>query len=1148
AGANIFFFQKNDPPLLNLPICGSRVEKRDPQFLTFNWSSRNTPSPFAENATEYIFSLYEIKPKGSNPDYIVRSARPIYAITTESNTLVYGPGEPLLIDSMEYVWVVQARDKSGRDLYSNQGLSQSCRFTYLGNNPFAANNISKPSLSGKATGERSIRLSWLPAPVNAAYQVEAYRLQYRAAAKDGVEFDWITKEKQDTGLSLNSLEPGRMYEARLQWRIAGVYGPYSDLVKVTTDPLRTFNCGDGGATQQPSNTKPLLAAIPGMIIRMGHFDVLLTEVKGSDGTFTGKGRVVTPGFGIGLLMEFKGIFVNTDLVVTRGEMQAVTEGIDKFVSDAVKEQRGGDDVGQVKTGDIVPDITTKLHIFTPAAIKVNTDEGTITLTDSQTQQQEVINYKDKGKTLPLVLEDADGNLYNIDKNGKVTAAGKRDSSLSGNAAALAALNTLELDKGKVTFAATTGNKYAFDTWKPEYAAKPVLDSSYESLSGGKYHVSAKAVAPGEQEIVTATLENASADTDPAKLKFVSGKGIAYPFERNGNTYKITITGGPAADAQEVFAVYPKGSGKYASMGKLLVSSYTPKQKKVVLVPLGANTPVPVETIRSSLEKAYAKIGLTYTVETDESFRIDTTWDLDHNQVLQDSKSAFLGNGFTGEEKALKKAYKKKHTIDDNAVYLFLVNEAALTDGDLLGKMPRQSQLGFIFMKGAADEIIARTVSHEIGHGDYTLEHTFSAGIGLSKGGTDNLMDYNSGYGLLKYQWDVLHDPGNVWGIFEGDDESAEATINNIEQLEPFKNKDGSYTFLTPAGKPLTVKGKLTQVSFVTAEDKWSISDNPMPLGTLYSFELDGKFYEARKIVNSNSFGGYADTLSTQIYVDELSARKQYQQPIIGIPCIKDYNLVFRVFTTDYLDKNVANKEVAARNKGEGTEQDVFFLSGYLESEGQARLIYAKMKALTKKQLFFLDEYALDGNMCGIEALYAFRAAHLVGTNPGLFECLGDAEQDVRGKVHRDYLDALAAARQVEGGVAADATAMVNPNIEKGVWMSFFQERRPDDKNFLKYMYNLLVLYQQYLDNKPTAALAEESMGTILDVLDLPKASGRTCLLRNLPLPLRVELLKRHTTWKITTSKESLMCDLIETTPDDDIVNLLIALRANNYDL
>jgi|GEM_PF-2491374 len=878
-GANVFFFQKSEPPVLNQPVCDSKVVKMDPQFLTFNWSSRNTPNPLEGSGTEYVFSLYEIKPKNSNPDYIVRSTQPLYTTTTTTNTLIYGPGEPQLIDSMDYVWIVQARDKSGRDMYSNQGYSKSCKFSYLSNNPFAVNNIGKPKLSGEATGERTAKLWWPLATGRGMYNVEAYRVQYRAAAKDGQEFDWFTEEKEaDSTLSLYNLEPGRAYEARLQWRVSGIYGPYSDLVTLTTTALRTFTCGESPQVQLPQNSQPLPTAVVGMPVKIGHFDVLLTDVSGSNGVFSGKGRIITPGFGMGLLMEFKGITINTDLVVIRGEMQAVTSGIDKFVSDAVKEQRGGADVGKVKTGDIVPDVTTNLHIFSKDNIVVNTDAGTITLKDSNTGQEEVINYKDKGKTLPLVLEDTDGNLYNIDKNGKVTAAGTRDKSLAGNASALAALNTLKLDSGTVNFTAATSNRYAFDSWKSSYEGKPVLDSSYEKLANGKYRVSAKALVPGEQEDVLATLSNAgSINTD--KIKFVSGKGIVYPSKKNGNTWTITLTGGPAGDAQEVFAVYPKSDGQYISMGKLLVASYAPIQNKVVLIPIGATTEVPEEAIRNSLAKAYAKVGITYTVTTDNSFQDNTSWDDNKDGLLQDTKSAFLSNGFTGEEKALKNAYKKSHDIDDNTTYLFLVNEAALKDGDLLGKMPRQSQFGFIFMKNAPAEDVGRTVAHETGHGAYTLEHTFSKGIDLSAGSTDNLMDYTKGYDLLKYQWDVVHSPGHVWGIFEGDDASASVGYGDIKVFSKLKNDvNDTYTFITPSGKYITLPSTASNLKFSTLDRTFELIKNTadlskptetlISLGALLSFTDQKIAYSVRN--EGTEFMGYIRSDGGGYYIDKYS--------------------------------------------------------------------------------------------------------------------------------------------------------------------------------------------------------------------------------------------------------------------------------------
>lgn len=838
-GSNVFFFRKSDPPLLNLPICNSRVEKLDPQFLTFNWSSRNSPNPIPGSGTEYVFSLYEVRPAGSNPDYIVRSAKPIYTLVTETNTIVYGPGEPQLRDSMQYVWTVQARDKSGRDMFSNQGLSLSCTFTYLGKNPFTQNNVPKPVLKGRATGERSVRFGWPLA--DAGYQVEAYRLQYRAAKMGDTEFDWQTEEKQsDTAFTVNSLEPNRAYEGRLQWKIAGVYGPFSDVVTIKTDSAKAFVCGDVSLLAALDNQTPQSSLSPGKIIRVGNFDIILTEVSGGNGKFTGKGRVITLGFGIGLQMEFKDITVNTDLKVIAGQVTAVTEGIDKFVSDKLDEQHGGNDVGGVVNGGLVPDITTKLKIFSPANIKVNTDAGTITLTDSNTGQEEVVNYKDKGKTLPLVLEDGDGNLYNIDKGGKVTSIGKRDNTIT--SAVLESLKTLQLDKGTVTFTAGTGNVYAFDTWKSSYAGKTNVEREYESLAGGKYHVSAKAIVPDEQEEVIATLTNAASGITASKLKFITGKGIVLTAKDNGNnTFTISLTGGPGGDAQEIYAAHPDGKGGYISLGKLLVPSYKPLQKTLVLVPIGAQTPVATEQIKTALKDTYGKLGITYTVQVDESFRYNKTWDKNGDSILQDKGSAFLSNDFTGEEKALKKAYKKATKIEDNAVYLFLVNEAALSDGDLTGKMPRGSQYGFIFTKQASEATIAHTVVHEIGHGDYTLEHTFSTNVGLEKSSTDNLMDYGSGYGLIKYQWDVLHDPGSVWGVFEDDDAGDNYTAIYIAR--DFLNADSTtVSFLTPAGTILVVPfANLSNVEFqygaIKIKEGKDQFDPEITVGAVKSFRL-----------------------------------------------------------------------------------------------------------------------------------------------------------------------------------------------------------------------------------------------------------------------------------------------------------------------
>ncbi len=63
-----------------------------------------------------------------------------------------------------------------------------------------------------------------------------------------------------------------------------------------------------------------------------------------------------------------------------------------------------------------------------------------------------------------------------------------------------------------------------------------------------------------------------------------------------------------------------------------------------------------------------------------------------------------------------------------------------------------------------DQLDARTVAHELGHGAFALRHTFSEKnvVSLPQGKTDNLMDYTPDKNaLLKAQWDLIHNPENV---------------------------------------------------------------------------------------------------------------------------------------------------------------------------------------------------------------------------------------------------------------------------------------------------------------------------------------------------------------------------------------------------
>lgn len=358
-GCNIFFFQKNEAPLLNFPLCNSRVDRKDPQFLSFTWSIRNTPSfVTGSSGTGYRFELFEIRPAGSNPEYIVRSSTPIYTANIDNAMLLYGPGEPRLQDSMQYVWRVQAYDKDGRDAYQNNGYSQACVFTYGGLDPFAVNNIGKPELMGEALGERSGKWWW---HIGNAKTVDGWNLQYRKRDTTGVKndaFDWNKQYLTDTSFHLFNLEPDNTYEARVQPVIRGIAGSYSETVVFRTLPKRVYECGkDDVANNGDTGVfKPLYSAIAGMIVRVGDFDMQLLEVSGGNGRFSGYGAITTPLLGMSLNVKFTDVTINDKLRLTQGEAIALTEGIDAWIKDRTKVK---DDVETIKGwSERMPDFET----------------------------------------------------------------------------------------------------------------------------------------------------------------------------------------------------------------------------------------------------------------------------------------------------------------------------------------------------------------------------------------------------------------------------------------------------------------------------------------------------------------------------------------------------------------------------------------------------------------------------------------------------------------------------------------------------------------------------------------------------------------------------------------------------------------------
>ncbi len=137
-------FFLNEPPMLQLPACGSNVLQAPMQSQTFTWTplhpgSGNNPAP-----VEYLFQLVELQP-GVDPNDGFDFSLKILERTTMSPSLIYGPADPILQPGHSYAWRVQARNmlKPGL-MFRNGGFSAVCSFVYGdGFPPFISNQAAE---------------------------------------------------------------------------------------------------------------------------------------------------------------------------------------------------------------------------------------------------------------------------------------------------------------------------------------------------------------------------------------------------------------------------------------------------------------------------------------------------------------------------------------------------------------------------------------------------------------------------------------------------------------------------------------------------------------------------------------------------------------------------------------------------------------------------------------------------------------------------------------------------------------------------------------------------------------------------------------------------------------------------------------------
>ena len=300
----------NDPPILNVPSRGELVAQKDPQNIIFQWTPRHM------NATnvQYEFTLTELWDPHMDPQAAFLASRPLYKTTTSANTLLYGPAETSLLPDKAYGWRVRAVVTDGiseTSVFKNDGYSEIFHFVYTG-------DCEEPAFL--------LAESESPTTENIYWQDGGhlkYHVQYKKKALDGTDFnEWFEANAYSNNAKLYNLERGTVYEFRVggQCNPEGGYS-YSQIQEFTT-PIDVkssgYNCGITSEIKI-TNTRPLPQLFRNEVFTAGDFPVMVREISGGDGTFSGWGYIVVPYLqDTRIRVQFKGIRINDEYQLING--------------------------------------------------------------------------------------------------------------------------------------------------------------------------------------------------------------------------------------------------------------------------------------------------------------------------------------------------------------------------------------------------------------------------------------------------------------------------------------------------------------------------------------------------------------------------------------------------------------------------------------------------------------------------------------------------------------------------------------------------------------------------------------------------------------------------------------------------------------
>ncbi|MBP7643116.1 MAG: fibronectin type III domain-containing protein [Saprospiraceae bacterium] len=654
------YIEEYEPPFLNNP--SGSITPTFPQNLQISW----TPRHFGVFPVIYNVKIWETF-EGLTPDQVVSSQMPYITLDVNQVTQTFlNSQNGLLTPGRSYLAQVQIRDGVNGPfgmpsvIFKNNGNSEVLAFTYGEDDP---EGVCTAPLEFKSEldDQQNVVLFWQEsdptlAPTLGRSTQVAYQIKYREV---GIT-EWQIKETSVRTLLMTGLRQGETYEIELykvclNGLTAG--GALKVLVPKRNKARTLPDCGEEMDISGMSEVPLERLAVNDTIFASGT-EVIVQEVAGSGGVFTGKGFIRLPLLStVKIAVEFDAISVNEDFELTAGEIRTV---------------------------------------YNPLAGNVaNINFGSDNLTDFPT-----LEYQDSFKIISLT---ADGTLIYLDGrevlvNGAyIKGKGLNEFVFSGER-----FDVFEeyekfdsLGPVRVKFAASGNQRFGFDAYKPaidkEYEKYFDLPVSYKSVAEGAFDEVEVFVEGGLEEGDTIVFVD---ELTKAELQFLP-KGVSTKYRVNAM--------GPGRPSAIIAYVINKGVA-----GKLNIYS-TPITKvpiKIVNVNGVSGNSAGVE---STINKIFAP-GL---------FKVEVLGQDDFDYVEKEDgiinvENHFL-NAYSPDMKKLADEYFKTKGQLDETFYLFISDKL---EASTQGLMPQGYAAGFISSTASA-QVYAHELAHGIFNFDHS---------------------------------------------------------------------------------------------------------------------------------------------------------------------------------------------------------------------------------------------------------------------------------------------------------------------------------------------------------------------------------------------------------------------------------------------